>query len=93
MGGAIHHPNVCAVTDSGALENGSPFLVMERLYGETLRAYVAPRWGASTPNEAIEIAVQMLSGLEAAHALGIVHRDMKPENVFIVAAPAGSFLS
>ena len=83
VAGAIHHPNVCAVTDAGTLEDGSPFLVMERLYGETLRTYLA-RMGRLDPDEAIEIAVQMLSGLEAAHALGIVHRDMKPENVFIV---------
>jgi serine/threonine-protein kinase len=80
---AIHHPNVCTVTDSGMLDNGSPFLVMERLYGETLRAYIA-RVGRLDAEEAIEFAVQMLSGLEAAHALGIVHRDMKPENVFLV---------
>ena len=83
VAGAIHHPNVCAVTDAGTLEDGSPFLVMERLYGETLRTYFA-RMGRLDPDEAIEIAVQMLSGLEAAHTLGIVHRDMKPENVFIV---------
>jgi len=83
VAGAIHHPNVCAVTDSGTLEDGSPFLVMERLYGETLRTYFA-RMGRLDPDQAIELAVQMLSGLEAAHALGIVHRDMKPENVFIV---------
>jgi serine/threonine-protein kinase len=80
---SIHHPNVCTVTDSGTLEDGSPFLVMDRLHGETLRAYVA-RMGRLDPEEAIELSVQMLSGLEAAHALGIIHRDMKPENVFIV---------
>ena len=60
VAGAIHHPNVCAVTDSGTLEDGSPFLVMERLYGETLRTYFA-RMGRLDPDEAIELAVQMLS--------------------------------
>ena len=86
---AIHHPNVCTVTDSGILEDGSPFLVMELLRGETLRAYMtrAPRLDAE---EAIELSVQMLSGLEAAHTLGIVHRDMKPENVFIVRHHSGT---
>jgi serine/threonine-protein kinase len=85
---SIHHPNVCTVTDAGTLEDGSPFLVMDRLYGETLRAYVA-RMGRLDAEEAIELSVQMLSGLEAAHELGIIHRDMKPENVFIV-RPEGS---
>jgi serine/threonine-protein kinase len=80
---AIHHPNVCTVSDAGTLEDGSPFLVMERLYGETLRAYLA-RKGHLDGDEAIELAVQMLSGLDAAHQLCIVHRDMKPENVFLV---------
>ncbi|MDB4938850.1 MAG: hypothetical protein JWP87_5822 [Labilithrix sp.] len=85
---AIHHPNVCTVGDAGTLEDGSPFLVMERLYGETLRGYVS-RAGRLDPEEAIELAVQMLSGLGAAHDLGIVHRDMKPENVFIVRPKGG----
>jgi serine/threonine protein kinase len=85
---AIHHPNVCTVSDAGMLDDGSPFLVMERLYGETLRGYVS-RMGGLDPEDAIELAVQMLSGLEAAHDLGIVHRDMKPENVFVV-RPEGS---
>jgi serine/threonine protein kinase len=80
---SIHHPNVCTVIDSGTVEDGAPFLVMDRLYGETLRSYMG-RMGRLDAEEAIEIAVQMLSGLDAAHALNIVHRDMKPENVFIV---------
>lgn len=85
---SIHHPNVCTVTDAGTLDDGSPFLVMDRLHGETLRAY-ATRMGRLDADEAIELSVQMLSGLEAAHELGIIHRDMKPENVFIV-RPEGS---
>jgi len=80
---AIHHPNVCSVIDAGRLDDGSPFLVMERLYGETLRAYVG-RVRRLDPEDAIEIALQILSGLDAAHELGIVHRDVKPENVFLV---------
>jgi serine/threonine protein kinase len=79
---AILHPNVCSVRDAGTVEDGAPFLVMDRLYGETLRSYMS-RIGRVDADEAIEIAVQMLSGLDAAHSLNIVHRDMKPENVFI----------
>ncbi len=80
---SIHHPNVCTVRDSGTVEDGAPFLVMDRLHGETLRSIMS-RTGRLDPDEAIELSVQMLSGLDAAHALHIVHRDMKPENVFIV---------
>lgn len=87
---AIHHPNVCSVVDSGTLADGSPFLAMERLYGETLRQHIA-RVRALDPESAIEIAVQLLSGLDAAHELGIVHRDVKPENVFLVRPRQGSF--
>lgn len=87
---AIHHPNVCSVVDSGTLSDGSPFLAMERLYGETLRQHIA-RVRALDPESAIEIAVQLLSGLDAAHELGIVHRDVKPENVFLVQPRQGSF--
>jgi eukaryotic-like serine/threonine-protein kinase len=80
---AIHHPNVCAVTDAGRLADGRPFIVMERLYGETLRDYVG-RVGRLDPDEMIDIALQLLSGLESVHTLGIVHRDVKPDNVFLV---------
>jgi len=85
---AIHHPNVCSVIDSGSLEDGSPFLVMERLYGETLRSHFA-RVHRLDAEDAIEFALQMLSGLDAAHEMGIVHRDVEPENVFLV-RPTGS---
>lgn len=80
---AIHHPNVCAVTDAGWLDDGNPFLVMERLYGETLGSYVT-RAGRLEAEEAIEIGLQTLAGLSAAHAMGVVHRDVKPDNVFLV---------
>ncbi|MFO0674948.1 MAG: protein kinase [Polyangiaceae bacterium] len=80
--GAIGHPNICEVYDFGTLDDGSPYLVMERLTGETLAERIA-REGGLPPDDVIDILVQMLSGLVAAHEKGVVHRDIKPENIFL----------
>ncbi|HEY1692092.1 MAG TPA: serine/threonine-protein kinase [Polyangiaceae bacterium] len=80
--GAIGHPNICEVYDLGTLDDGSPYLVMEKLMGETLADRIAVEGGLPF-DEAIDILVQVLSGLVAAHEKGIVHRDIKPENVFL----------
>jgi serine/threonine-protein kinase len=82
-GAAIHHPNVCGIVDAGYLEDGRPFLVMERLHGETLTRCLA-RIGRLSPMDAIDVALQLLSALDTTHAIGIVHRDLKPDNVFLV---------
>ena len=80
---SIHHPNVCAVLDSGYAEDGLPFIVMERLFGESLRSSInrSVKLGVS---EAIAIGLQLLSALDAVHAAGIVHRDVKPDNIILV---------
>jgi len=80
---AIHHPNVCGLSDAGYLPDGRPYLVMERLQGETLTACLR-RTGNLSAEHAVDIALQLLSALEAAHQIGIVHRDVKPDNVFLV---------
>jgi eukaryotic-like serine/threonine-protein kinase len=84
---AISHPNIVSVTDLGQTVKGRPFIVMERLYGRTLRQELTAR-GAIAPAEAIEIVRQVLDGLGAAHRLGIVHRDVKLDNI-IVCEPVG----
>jgi serine/threonine-protein kinase len=81
--GAIGHPNICGVIDLGSLDDGIPYIVMERLIGETLADRVASDGGLPF-EDVIDILVQVLSGLIAAHEQGIVHRDIKPENVFLV---------
>src|SRR5574341_818151 len=78
--GALNHPNVLAVHDVGTHES-VPFIVSELLEGDTLRGQI--RAGGLTPRKAIEYAVQIARGLAAAHQRGIVHRDVKPENVFV----------
>ncbi|MBX3228314.1 MAG: serine/threonine protein kinase [Labilithrix sp.] len=82
-GAAIHHPNVCGLSDAGYLPDGRPYLVMERLQGETLTSCLR-RTGNLSAEHAVDIALQLLSALDAAHAIGIVHRDVKPDNVFLV---------
>jgi len=78
--GQIHHPNILAVLDTGA-HNDLPFIITELLEGETLRERLRP--GPLPQRKAIEIASQIAKGLGAAHEKGIVHRDVKPENIFI----------
>jgi serine/threonine-protein kinase len=79
---AINHPNVCPIVASGVLDDGRHFMATELLIGQTLRDYLT-KHGALSAEETIEIGVQILSGLDAAHAVGVVHRDVKPENVFV----------
>jgi hypothetical protein len=78
--GALNHPNITAVYDIGA-QDGLPYIVSERLEGDTLRNRLNA--GSITPAKAIEYAIQIARGLSAAHERGIVHRDLKPENVFV----------
>jgi eukaryotic-like serine/threonine-protein kinase len=82
----VDHPDVVRVLDEDVDDDGSQFLVMELLDGEPLVA----RWKAAGYRlpvpEALWIADRLLSVLEAAHARGIVHRDVKPENLFLTAA-------
>jgi len=77
----VEHPGAVNVIDEDVDTDGSVFLVMELLEGETLAARIAR--GALEPAEAVRFTVQLLDVLEAAHAKGIVHRDIKPENLFV----------
>jgi eukaryotic-like serine/threonine-protein kinase len=79
----LEHPNIVNVTDAGTSENGVPFYVMERLDGETL-SQLLYRERRLHPPQALAIAAGMLDGLHAAHQIGVVHRDVKPPNIFLV---------
>jgi serine/threonine protein kinase len=80
--GAIGHPNICEVYDLGLLDDASPYLVMEKLVGQTLAERIGKEGGLPF-DEVVDVIVQVLSGLVAAHEKGIVHRDIKPENIFL----------
>lgn len=80
----IEHPGAVAVLDDDTAEDGSVFLVMELLEGQTLEDYARARTaGRMTPSDAALVADKLLDVLAAAHDKGIVHRDLKPENVFL----------
>jgi len=79
----IDHPGALAILDDGVAEDGCPFLVMELLDGDSLAGVLARLGGRLPPIEALAIAGQVLEVLEAAHAGGIIHRDIKPGNIFI----------
>jgi serine/threonine-protein kinase len=86
LAAAIRHPNICGVYDLGYLPNGDPFLVMERLFGETLHDRLRRRRN-NRPLRlplTLDVFVQLLSALHAAHSVGVLHRDLKPANVFLV---------
>lgn len=79
----------CRVMDCGRLPSGSPYLVMEFLVGQDLRALVSTR-GPLGIEEAALLALQACEALAEAHAKHIVHRDVKPENLFIAEGPGGA---
>jgi eukaryotic-like serine/threonine-protein kinase len=77
----IGHPAICDVLDAGQEPDGSLYIALELLEGRTLDHAIEAtdlRW-----NEIVEVGIQLLDGLAAAHDRGIVHRDIKPDNVFL----------
>jgi serine/threonine-protein kinase len=81
----IKHPNIVDIYEFGELPDGRPFYVMELLEGTDLRSVLHDQ-GRISPPEVLEYLEPVCSALEAAHARGIVHRDLKASNIFIVAA-------
>ncbi len=79
----LDDPNIVRVTDFGRQPNGSLYLVMDYLEGESLAARLRHQ-GQLAPMTAVDVAVQILSGLSHAHRFGVVHRDLKPENIMLV---------
>lgn len=79
---AVRHPGLARVLDVGVLGDGSPFLVMERMRGESL-AWILARHRRLPPESAVRILLDVLQILGAAHDRGFTHRDVKPEHVIL----------
>ena len=80
--GRIHHANVVTIYESGQADDGTPYIAMEFLEGESLCQALTWRGALPLP-EVTEILQQTARGLNAAHKLGIIHRDLKPDNIFL----------
>ena len=80
MASAIEHPNVCAIYEVGESGNEG-YIVMQYVPGQSLDQLIAR--GPASPQLVLSVGIQVADGLQAAHALGIFHRDLKPQNVML----------
>jgi serine/threonine protein kinase len=87
----LTHPSVVRVLDFGTADDGSPFMVMELLRGASLADTLAARSRLS-PAATVRILLPVIGALAAAHAQGVVHRDLKPDNVILVEEPSGAIV-
>ncbi len=83
----IKHPGIVQIFDYGRLDDQRAYIVMELLRGQTLTELMVSRGGGIDPSLAAQIGIQLLSALEAAHIRGIVHRDIKPDNIYLIRDP------
>lgn len=90
-GRSVQHPSVMGILECGETADGQPFLVLEHVDGERLAARIE-RDGPLAVREALEIVAQLLAGLTAIHAAGIVHGDIKTDNILLVTGPDGRAL-
>jgi serine/threonine-protein kinase len=89
---AVESAHIVQIFDTGTTDEGQPYLVMELLQGESLGARLR-RGKRLTPAEAIQTTAQVLRGLARAHEAGVIHRDLKPDNVFLGPQDDGALLA
>ncbi|HUA80510.1 MAG TPA: protein kinase [Dyella sp.] len=81
--GHLTHPHIVTIFDTGETDDGRPYIAMEQLPGETLESYVASK-GSPSASAILELASQLASALHYAHARGVIHHDIKPDNVMLI---------
>ena len=86
--GRIHHPNVVTIHEAAQGDDGTPYIAMEFLEGESLREFLKERGALPLP-EVAKILQQTARGINAAHKMGIIHRDLKPDNIFLTEGEDG----
>lgn len=82
LAASARHPNVVSILDFGTTDDDQPFMVMEFLEGRSLSDYIESP-GSLSLEAQVSIIAQVLSGLDSVHRAGIIHRDMKPANIFV----------
>ncbi|AUX20066.1 uncharacterized protein SOCEGT47_005290 [Sorangium cellulosum] len=87
--GRLDHAGIVRMLDAGQTEGGDPYLAMELLEGESLRSALA-REGAMSPERAVALLLPVAGAMHAAHEAGVIHRDLKPDNVMLVRREGGA---
>ena len=87
----LRHESILGIDNFGALDDGQLFIMTPFLDGRPLDAYLRSRGGRLSPHRSLHLAVQLCDALDHAHARGVIHRDLKPGNVYVVATNANPY--